>query len=299
MFLGHIISKDGVSVDPAKVEAVMHWRQPKSVSDIRSFLGFAGYYRRFIQDFSKIASPMTKLLRKGIKFVWTQQCEESFQELKKRLTTTPILTLPFGQGGFVIYSDASGTGLGCVLMQHGKVIAYTSRQLKVHERNYPTHDLELAAVVFALKVWQHYLYGEQFEVFSDHKSLKYIFSQKDLNMRQRRWLEFLKDYDFSISYHPGKANVVADALSRKAGSLASFISSEWRLLGDLIDWKPFEAESSQIQIASTTVRTELMDQIIAQPKDNPEFNKMIATCKQDPSTLHLEEDGSIWYGQRL
>jgi hypothetical protein len=134
------------------VKVVLDWKLPKSVTDKHSFLSLTGYYRRFIQDFLKIALPMTKLLCKGIKFVWTQQCEKSFQELKKRLTTAPVLILPLGQEGFVIYSDASGTDLGCVLMQHGKVIAYASRQLKVHEQNYPTHDLELAVAVFALKV---------------------------------------------------------------------------------------------------------------------------------------------------
>ena len=221
MFLGHIVSKDGISVDPAKVEAVTKWNQPKNVAEIQSFLGLAGYYRRFIQDFSKLALPMTKLTRKGAKFEWDTRCEDSFMELKRRLTSTPILTLPSGSGGFVIYSDASGSGLGCVLMQHGKVIAYASRQLKLHERNYSTHDLELAAVVYALKIWRHYLYGEQFEVFTDHQSLKYLFSQKELNIRQRRWLELLKDYDFSISYHPGKANKVANALSRKWEGLAA------------------------------------------------------------------------------
>ena len=126
------------------------------------------------------------------------------------------MALPQGTEGFVIYSDASRQGLGCVLMQHGRVIAYASRQLKTHEMNYPTHDLELAAVIFALKIWRHYLYGARCQIYTDHKSLKYIFTQKELNMRQRRWLEILKDYDAEILYHPGKANVVADALSRKS-----------------------------------------------------------------------------------
>ncbi|CAA0807057.1 Unknown protein, partial [Striga hermonthica] len=117
---------------------------------------------------------------------------------------------------FTIYSDASEMGLGCVLMQQGRVVAYASRQLKPHEQNYPTHDLELAAVVHALKIWRHYLYGRKCEIFTDHKSLKYIFTQKELNMQQRRWLELVKDYDCTISYHPGKANVVADALSQKS-----------------------------------------------------------------------------------
>ena len=130
------------------------------------------------------------------------------------MTKAPVLTLPEGTDGFVVYCDASRVGLGCVLMQNGKVIAYASRQLKVHEKNYPTHDLELAAVVYALKIWRHYLYGVHVDIFTDHKSLQYVFTQRDLNLRQRRWLELLKDYDMSVLYHPGKANVVADALSR-------------------------------------------------------------------------------------
>ena len=130
-----------------------------------------------------------------------------------------------------MYYDASRAGLGCVLMQSGRVVAYGSHQLKNQEQNYPTHDMELAAVVFALKIWRHYLYGEEFKVYSDHKSLKYIFMQRDLNMRQHRWMEFLEDYDFTLHYHPGKENVVADALNRKSqGALSSLASREWRML---------------------------------------------------------------------
>ena len=130
-----------------------------------------------------------------------------------------------------MYYDASRVGLGCVLMQSGRVVAYGSRQLKNHEQNYPIHDMELVAVVFALNIWRHYLYREQFEEYSDHKSLKYIFMQRDLNMRQHKWMEFLEDYDFTLHYHPGKANVVADALSQKSrGALASIASQEWRML---------------------------------------------------------------------
>jgi ribonuclease HI len=158
---------------------------------------------------------MTELLKKENKFNWTESCE-SFQELKRRLTTTPVLTLPDIQRDFVVYCDASRQGLGCVLMQDGKVVAYASRQLKPHEQNYPTHDLEFAAVVHALKIWRHYLIGNKCEIYTDHKSLKYIFTQPDLNLRQRRWLELVKDYNLEIHYHPGKANVVADALSRKS-----------------------------------------------------------------------------------
>ncbi|GJT55617.1 putative reverse transcriptase domain-containing protein [Tanacetum coccineum] len=223
-FLGHIVSADGIIMDPSKVEAITKWPRPTTVTEVRSFLGLAGYYRRFVEGFSRLALPLTQLMRKGEKFVWTDERQESFEELKRRLVSAPILTLPSGSGGFQIYSDASKKGLGCVLMQHGKVIAYASRQLKPYEVNYPTHDLELAAVVFALKIWRHYMYGEACDIFTDHKSLKYIFTQRELNMRQRRWLELLKDYDTNIQYHPGKANVVADALSRKSGMIACFDS---------------------------------------------------------------------------
>jgi hypothetical protein len=153
-------------------------------------------------------------LEKGVLFVWSSDCEVSYQTLKNKLVDAPILALPESGKRFTVYMDASRIGLGYVLMQEGRVIAYGSRQLRKHEGNYPTHDLELAAVVFALKSWRHYIYGESCDIYTDHKSLKYIFTQKELNLRQRRWLELIKDYDLSIHYHPGKANVVANALSR-------------------------------------------------------------------------------------
>ena len=174
---------------------------------------------------------MTRLTWKEVKFDWDDRCEEAFQELKRRLTTTPILIVLDRGQGYTMYCDASRAGLGCVLMQSGRVVAYGSRQLKNHEKNYPTHDMELEAVVFALNIWRHYLYGEEFEVYSDHKSLKCIFTQPDLNMRQLRWMEFLEDYDFTLNYHPSKANVVVDAFSRKSrGALASIASREWLML---------------------------------------------------------------------
>jgi len=147
-------------VDPSKVQAVKDWPTPKSITEIRSFLWFAGYYRRFVQDFLRIAGPLTKLTQKGEKYVWTAEYVSAFEDLKNKLMTAPTLKMPDGTGGMVIYSDASGRGLGCVLMQHGHVIAYAPRQLKPHEKNYPTHDLELAAVIFALKICRHYLLGD-------------------------------------------------------------------------------------------------------------------------------------------
>ncbi|GJS25859.1 reverse transcriptase domain-containing protein [Tanacetum coccineum] len=214
-FLGHVIDSEGIHVDPAKIESIKDWASPKSPTEIRQFLGLAGYYRRFIEGFSKIAKPMTKLTQKKVKFEWGDKQETAFQLLKQKLCSAPILALPEGSEDFIAYCDASKKGLGAVLMQREKVISYASRQLKIHEKNYTTHDLELGAVVFALKIWRHYLYGTKCTVYTDHKSLQHILDQKELNMRQRRWLELLSDYDCDIRYHPGKANVVADALSRK------------------------------------------------------------------------------------
>ncbi|WVZ63477.1 LOW QUALITY PROTEIN: hypothetical protein U9M48_013104 [Paspalum notatum var. saurae] len=207
-FLGHVVSKGGIAVDPSKVSTVMNWKVPEIPKEVRGFLGLA--------EFSKIAKSMTSLLDKDAKFRWTDDQQAAFDELKKRLTTAPMLTLPDQQKKFIVYCDTSRDGLGCILMQKGKVIAYASWQLRKHEVNYPTHDLELVAVVHALKIWRHYLFGQRCEIYTDHKSLKYIFTQNELNMRQRRWLELIKDYDIEIYYHPGKANVVADALSRKS-----------------------------------------------------------------------------------
>ncbi|GKD41828.1 putative reverse transcriptase domain-containing protein [Tanacetum coccineum] len=208
-------TKAGIHVDPAKIEAVKNWASPTTPTEVRQFLGLAGYYRRFIEGFSKIAKSLTELTQKNKKYIWGEDQESAFQLLKQKLCEAPILALPEGNDDFVVYCDASHQGLGAVLMQREKVIAYASRQLKPHEENYTTHDLELGAVVFALKIWRHYLYGTKCTVFTDHKSLQHILDQKELNMRQRRWLELLADYDCEIRYHPGKANVVADALSRK------------------------------------------------------------------------------------
>ncbi|KAA3483097.1 DNA/RNA polymerases superfamily protein [Gossypium australe] len=185
-----------------KVSAIANWKPPNNVSEVRSFLGLVGYYRRFVKGFSMIASPMTRLLQKDVKFERTDKCQQSLDRLEALLTEARVLVQPESGKEFLIYSDASLNGLGCVLMQEGK--------------NYPIHDLELAAIVFALNIWRHYLFVEKCHIYTDHKSLKYLMTQKDLDLRQRRWLELLKDYDLIINYHPGKANEVADALSRKS-----------------------------------------------------------------------------------
>ncbi|GJW58926.1 putative reverse transcriptase domain-containing protein [Tanacetum coccineum] len=208
----------GIYLDPAKIESIKDWASPKTTMEIHQFLGLADYYRRFIKGFSKIAKPMTKLTQKKVKFDWSDKAETTFQLIKQKLCSAPILALPEGSEDFIAYYGASIKGLGAVLMQREKVISYASRQLKIHVKNYTTHDLELGAVVFALKIWRHYLYGTKCTMFTDHKSLQHILDQKELNMRQCRWLEFLSDYDCEIRYHLGKANVVADALSKKEGN---------------------------------------------------------------------------------
>ncbi|GJU15605.1 putative reverse transcriptase domain-containing protein [Tanacetum coccineum] len=174
-FLGHVIDSEGIHVDPAKIESIKDWASPKTPTEIHQFLGLASYYRRFIEDFSKIARPMTKLTQKRVKFDWGEKAKDAFQLLKQKLCSAQILALPEG-------SELRG------------------------------------AIVFALKMWRHYLYGTKCVVFTDHKSLQHILDQKELNMRQRRWLELLSDYDCEIRYHPGKANMVADALSQKERS---------------------------------------------------------------------------------
>nr|GFA23571.1 retrotransposon protein, putative, Ty3-gypsy subclass [Tanacetum cinerariifolium] len=177
------------------------------------------HLKRFIEGFSKISKSMTKLTQKAIKFDWGEKEENAFKLIKPKLCSALILALPEGSEDFMVYCDASHKDLGAVLMQREKVIAYASRQLKVHERNYTTHDLELGSLVFALKMWRHHLYGTKGTMFIDHKSLQHILDQKDLNVRQRRWLKLLSDYDCDIRYHPGKANVVADALSPQIEAL--------------------------------------------------------------------------------
>jgi hypothetical protein len=179
-----VVSPEGIVMDHRKVKEVLDWKPPSTVSEVRSFLGLAIYYRRFILNISKIVKPVTELLKKENKYVWSDACDEVFKLLKKLLTTSPVLAQPDTDKPFDVYCDASGTGLGGVLMQEGRIISNSSRQFRRHEEHYPTHDLELAAVVMALRTWWHYLLGNVVHIYSDHKSLKYIFTQPDLNLRQ-------------------------------------------------------------------------------------------------------------------
>ncbi|XP_070667535.1 uncharacterized protein [Malus domestica] len=284
-----------------KIAAVENWEQPRTVTEVRSFLGLAGCYRRFMKDFLTIALPLTKLTRKDVPLVWSSKGEQSFQQLKYLLTHTPVLALPDDGGNFKIYNDASLNGLSCVLMQHDKVIAYASRQLKPHEKNYPTHNLKLAAIIFALKIWRHYLYGEKCKIFTDHKSLKYIFNQLNLNLRQRRWVELLSDYDCTIKYHPGRANSVADALSRKShGQLNVLYASRIPLLTDLTSIEVALKEGHRgALITNFQVRPVLLDRVLEAQRNDTESQELIQAVSdkkkkdlwiRDPDSMLMQGD---------
>ncbi|GKA71037.1 putative reverse transcriptase domain-containing protein, partial [Tanacetum coccineum] len=253
-----------IDLRPSKIEAVKNWKTLRTSSEVRSFLRLAGYYRKFIENFSKIAKSLTILTQKCKTFDWGEKQELASQTLKDKLCNAPVLALPDGPETFVVYCDAFGIGLDCVLMQRSKVIAYTSRQLKIHEKNYTTHDLELGAVVFSLKIWRHYLYGKKSVIYTDHKSLQHIFSQKELNMRQRRWIELFSDYDYKIRYHPGKANVVADALSRK--ERVKYHPGKANVVADALSRKE-RVKPKRVRAMNMTLQSNIKDKILAAQKE--------------------------------
>ena len=171
-FLRHLISEEGIRVDSRKIEVIIEWKPPRNVTEVRGFLGLAGYYRRFVKGFSITAAPMMRLLQKNVIFEWSEKCQAGFKILKAFLTEASVLTQPTYGKEYVIFSDELFNRLGCVLMQEGIVVAYASMQLNPHEKNYLTHDMELATIVFALKIWRHYLYGEKCFIYTDHKIRK-------------------------------------------------------------------------------------------------------------------------------
>ncbi|GJW71508.1 putative reverse transcriptase domain-containing protein [Tanacetum coccineum] len=243
-FLGHLINGNGIHVDPSKIEAVKNWKAPRTPSKVHSFLGLAGYYH--------------------------EEQELTFQTLKDKLCNAPIIALLDGPEDFLVYYDASELGLGCVLMQRGKVIAYASRQLKIHEKNYTSYDLELRAVVFALKIWINYLYGTKSVIYMDHKSLQHIFSQKELNMRQHCWIELFIDYDGEIHYHPGKADVVANALSRKE-----------------------RVEPKRVRAMNMTLQSSIKDRILAAQKED--VDESSGWQKGLDEMIEQRSDGTLYY----
>ncbi|GJS00645.1 putative reverse transcriptase domain-containing protein [Tanacetum coccineum] len=246
-FLGHVVNQSGIHMDPSKIEAVKNWKTP------------------------------TTLSKKNQKYEWGKKEEEAFQTLKNNLCDAPILSLPNRIEDFVVYCDASNQGLGCILMQKGKVITYALRQLKIHEKNYTTHDLELGAVVFALKTWRHYLYGTKSVIYTDHKSLQHIFNQKELNMRQRRWIELFSDYECEIRYHPGKANVVADALSRKE-----------------------RVKPRRVRAMAMTIQSGVKEMILAaQSEAFKQENVLAERLHGLDQQMERKEDGSLYFMDRI
>ena len=287
-FLGYIVSEEGIQVDPKKIEVIIEWKPPRNVTEVRSFLRLAGYYRRFVKGFSMTAVPMTRLLQKNVRFEWSEKCQASFEKLKAFLTEASILTQPTYDKKYMIFSDASLNGLGCVLMQDGKVVAYASRQLKPHEKKYPTHDLELVAIVFTLKIWRHYLYGEKCFIYTDHKSFKYLPSQRELNLRQRRWMELIKHYDCVINYHPGKANVVADALSRKSVQRLRVLNAHLSLSDDGAIMKELIA------------KPDLLNRVLEAQNNDEKIAAIVNQNRVGKETeFTAKEDGFLYYRDRV
>jgi hypothetical protein len=265
------------------------------VSKIRSFLVLAGYYRRFIPNFSKITKPITELIKKGNKYVWREACDEAFKHPKKLLTTSPVLAQPDTTKPFDVYCDASGTSLGGVLMQEGHVISYSLRQLRCHEEHYPTHDLEVAAVVLVLRTWHHYLLGNVVHIYTDNKSLKYIFTQPDLNMRQRRWLKLIKDYEVEVHYHPGRANAIVDALSHKA-------HCNYLPAGCLTGEESSTQVLPNLSLFNITLTPILRAEIIAAQKDDEGMGHIKRRMREgDPKVACFLKDveGTLWFRERL
>ncbi|GJS78266.1 putative nucleotidyltransferase, ribonuclease H [Tanacetum coccineum] len=262
-FLRHVINGNGIYVDPSKIEAIKNWKAPRTLTKVRSFLVLVGYYRRFIENFSKIANPLTILTQKSKTFNWGEEQELAFQTLKDKLCNAPVLAL----------------------LKDRKILW----QLKIHEKNYTTHDLELGAVVFALKIWRHYLYRTKSVIYTDHKSLQHIFSQKELNMRQRRWIELFSDYDCEIRYHPGKANVVADALSRKERVKPKRVRAMNMILQSSIKDRILAAQKEAVDEFARLQKG--LDEMIEQRSDGTLYHldQILVPLKGEVRTLIMDE----------
>jgi len=213
--LGFIVNKNGVHVDPEKIKAIQEWPIPQNVGEVRSFHGLASFYRRFVPNFSSLASPLNESVKKDAPFCWTEKQDQAFKRLKAQLTNAPILALPNVAKTFELECDASGVGIEAMLLQGGHPIAYFSEKLHGATLNYPTYDKELYALVRALKTWEHYLVSKEFFIHSDHESLKYLKGQHKLNKRHAKWMKFLEQFPYVIKYKKGSTNIVVDALSRR------------------------------------------------------------------------------------
>ena len=213
IYLGHTFSRSGMEPEISKVDAIENWIRPRCQKEVKQFLGLASYYRRYIRDFATLAEPLNRLIGKEVEFRWENKEEEAFKKLKELLSSFSVLQCPNFEKKSQLYTDASGFGLGAVLVQEGRVIAYFSRTLRKPERNYSTIEQECLAIVESLKRFRHYLIGRKFEIYIDHKPLEWLQTQKAIG-RLWRWDVLIQEYDFDIKYRMGRENTNADALSR-------------------------------------------------------------------------------------
>ena len=268
-FLGYIVSSEGIKVDEGKIEAIRSWPQPQSIHDVRSFHGLASFYRRFIRSFSTIMSPMTEVL-KGSSFQWNPKAQSAFEEVKKKLTQAPVLALPCFDKVFEVECDASGVGIGGVLTQEGKPLAFFSEKLCESRRKYSTYDKEFYAIIRCLEHWSHYLVASEFILHSDHEALKYIQGQHKLNSRHAKWVEFLQSFHFTIKHKSGKLNQGADALSRRHLLL--------------------------FQLDAIILGFEHLKSLYAEDED---LGDLYATCSNHPKGDFHVQDGYLFKGVRL
>ena len=294
-FLGHIISRTGVSMDPEKTQAITTWPTPKNVNDIERFLGLAGYYRRFVNQYSRISAPLNELKKHDVTWRWSEVEQQSFQTLKESITSAPCLIIPDMDKPFTVNTDASGFALGAALQQdHGdglQPIAFWSRKMKPAETRYPVHEQELLAIVDALKHWKHYLHGSKFGVVAktDHYTLQHFHKQPHLSARQARWSEFLQEYDFTIEYTKGANNVVADALSRRADHHDT--QEEVTDVNDL----PMDVHCNAV---STVTLGSLLEEIKAAYKEDKVCQHIINNPHQYNNEYH-SKDGLAYKGTQL
>jgi transposase InsO family protein len=265
-FLGHVVSHEGISMEEDKVKAIKHWPKPSSVTELRSFLGLAGYYRRFVKGFSHIASPLTELLHNERKYDWQDAQQTAFDTLKQAVSSGPVLIIPDDNKPYVVSTDASGFAIGASLSQDQgnglQPIAFLCHKMHDNERNFSVPEQELLAIIIALKEWRHYLHGRKFRVITDHQSLRYLSTQPHLSPRQVRWSEFLQQFDMEVEYKEGKANVVADALSRRADHKTS------ASLNSLTEMKVRPSDELLSSIKDAYQHDEVCKPLLADPPPN-------------------------------